>query len=180
MESFLDMVCSSIVVQGVLSIVLGALLAFVPQITTITVINLLALYLAITGIVSLVTYFRSKNQKNSPSVLVAGVLFLLIALIVFLSPQAVAGILSLLLGVLLTVSGVVDIMRSLELRKRRGSAWAATLVVSIVVAIGGIIIIINPFETAMVFVAVLGVLLMVKGIIDLAIEASLSRLAKQF
>ena len=45
MNSFLAMVRSNIVAQAVLSIALGMLLALMPQITTLTVIYLLALCL---------------------------------------------------------------------------------------------------------------------------------------
>ena len=179
MKSFLDMVRSNIIAQAVLSIALGLFLALMPQTTTLTVVYLLALYLAVTGAASLISYFRSKGARySSTGVLVSGVFLLLLALLVFLFPQAVAGFFSLILGFLLVIGGVVNMVRSIELRAYPGGMWVPMLVVSALVAIGGVVIVVNQFETTVTFVLVLGILLVAKGLIDLAIEASLSRALK--
>lgn len=179
MESFLNLVKSNIVAQAVLSIALGALLAFMPQVTTVTIVYLLALCVAVSGIASLISYARSKRAGlDSSGVLASGVLLLVVALIIFVFPQAVASIFSLVLGILLVVGGVVNVVRSVELRGYVPRAGLASLVISAIIAVGGMIIVINPFGTTVTFVLVLGVLLIVKGVSDLAIELSLSRATK--
>lgn len=179
MKSFLDTVRSNIIAQAVLSIVLGAFLALMPQTTTLTVVYLLALYLAVSGIASLVAYFRSKGERyKSTGVLVSAVFLLVVALLVFLFPQVVAGFFSFILGFLLAIGGVVNVVRAIELRGF-GSMWIPMLVVGVLVAIGGVVIIVNPFETTVTFVLVLGILLIVKGIADLVMEASFSRMTKE-
>ncbi len=176
MKSFLAMVRSNIKVQAILSIVLGLFLAFWPQSTTLTIVYLLALYLAVTGAASLISYFRHRNDRSRPmGVLVSGLLFVIVALLVFLFPEAVAGMFSLVLGILLTVGGLVNVVRSIDLRGYRGGSWIAMLVVSAVVAIGGIVIVVNPFDTTVTFVLVLGILLTVKGVADLVLEFFMSR-----
>ncbi len=108
-----------------------------------------------------------------------GVFLLLLALIVILFPQAVASMFSLILGILLVVGGIVNIARSVELRGSHSTAWILMLAVSVLVSLGGIVIIINPFETTVAFVLALGILLIVKGVVDLIIEASTSRMFKK-
>lgn len=180
MKSFIEMVRSNIIVQAILSIALGAFLTLMPETTVLTIVYLLAAYLAVSGAASLISYFRGKNKSHHvPSVLITGVCFVVIALIVFAIPQVVAGFFSLILGLLLVVSGIVNAVRSLELRGYPGSIWIPTLIVSVAVSIGGIVIIVNPFATTVTFVLVLGILLIVKGIIDLVIEMSMTRAEKQ-
>lgn len=181
MESFLNAVRSNMVAQAILSIALGALLAFLPGITVLTIVYLLALYFAVSGAVSLIAYFREKGPRSgSTGVLASGVLLLVLALIVFLFPEAVAGFFSLVLGILLVIGGIVNAVRAMELRRYRGGTWVVALVAGIAIAVGGIVIIVNPFESTVAFVLTLGVLLIVKGIVDLLISMWFSSATKDF
>lgn len=179
MGSFLKAVRSNMLAQAVVSIVLGLLLAFWPGITTITIVYMLAFYFAVAGAASLIAYFRTGGARSgSAGVLVNGILLLVVALIVFLFPVAVAGFFSLILGILLLIGGIVNVVRAIELRRYATGTWAIALVVSLLVAIGGIVIIANPFSSTVAFVLVLGVLLIVKGIFDLLIERWLAKAEK--
>lgn len=180
MKSLLEALRSNMLAQAVTSIALGVFLAFWPGVTVLTVVYLLALYLAVSGVASLVAYFRSAGARyRSAGVLANAVLLLVLALLVFLFPEAVGGFFSLILGILLTIGGIVNAVRSVELRAYRGSTWIATLVLSVVITIGGLVIIVNPFATTAMFVLVLGVLLIVKGVADLVIERRLARMMKE-
>lgn len=181
MKSFLEALRSNMLAQAVTSIALGIFLAFWPGVTILTVVYLLALYLAVSGVASLVAYFRSSGARyRSAGVLANAILLLVLALLVFLFPEAVGGFFSFILGILLTIGGIVNAVRSVELRAYQGSStWVVTLILSAIIAIGGLVIIVNPFATTAMFVLVLGVLLIVKGVADLVIERRLARMMKE-
>lgn len=180
MKSFLEVLRSNMLAQAVTSIALGIFLAFWPGVTILTVVYLLALYLAVSGVASLVAYFRSSGARyRSAGVLANAILLLVLALLVFLFPEAVGGFFSFILGILLTIGGIVNAVRSVELRAYQGSTWVVTLILSAIIAIGGLVIIVNPFATTAMFVLVLGVLLIVKGVADLVIERRLARMMKE-
>ena len=61
----------------------------------------------------------------------------------------------------------------------RGGTWTIALVAGIVVALGGVVIVVNPFETTVTFVLVLGVLLVLKGAADLLVSLWLTSAMKQ-
>lgn len=179
MRTFLNAIRSSILVQAILSIALGILLAFWPGVTTIIIVYMLALCLAASGVVSLVAYFRSAgNYYRSSGVLANAIFLLVLAIIVFAFPQVIAGFFSLILGILLVVGGAVNTVRSVELRTYRAGSWIVSLLVSVAIVIGGIVIIINPFETTTAFVLTLGILLIINGFIDLVIEHRLKQFMK--
>lgn len=181
MLRFVQAISSSIIVQAVLSILLGLLLAVWPQATIVTIVYLFAAYLAITGIVSLISYARRRGKgPGYQGALVTGVLLLVFALIVFVFPEAVAGFFSIILGIVLVVSGVVNAVRSFEFRRFGGGSWIGILIVSLAVAVGGIVIIVNPFDTTVAFVLVLGMLLIAKGVIDLAVVGLASSRAQGY
>ena len=84
-----------------------------------------------------------------------------------------------IVGIVLALCGIVSAVRALELRQYPDYSWVVALVVGVLVAIGGVVIIVNPFESTVTFVLVLGVALLVNGIGELFIEGQLRRLEKQ-
>lgn len=180
MKKFTELVASNIIAQAVLSILFGLFLIIWPGTTLVILVYILAAGMALSGIASLISYARmnKKGQRNS-AILITGLLFLVFALIMFLFPEAFASIFSILLGALLIVSGVANAVRGFSLRVFGGSAWVVMLAVGIIIALGGIIIIANPFDSTVTFVLVLGILLVAKGIIDLLTEFASSRAEKR-
>lgn len=61
-----------------------------------------------------------------------------------------------MLGAALALCGVVSLVRALDLRQLGGYHWVAGVVPSALVALGGILIIANPFGATSAFVMVLG------------------------
>ncbi|MEY8561652.1 DUF308 domain-containing protein [Eggerthellaceae bacterium 3-80] len=171
MNKFFATVRSNTIVQAILCVVLGIFLLIAPATATLTVVYLIGAYFAITGIITLISYFRSGSSKyRETPVLITGVAWIVGALLIFIFPEFVGGFLSLIMGIFLLISGIVDAVRSYEMRAFPASAWIPMFVVSAIVAIGGIVIIMNPFGATVTFVMVLGILLIVKGVSDLAID----------
>lgn len=180
MESLFNVIRSNVLVQAIVSIVLGLFLIFWPGVTVVTLIYLFGTLFAVSGAASVISYFRERSEHyRAPAVLATGVLFLLLGLVAFLFPQAIAGFFSVVLGIVLALCGIVSAVRALELRQYPDYSWVVALVVGVLVAIGGVVIIVNPFESTVTFVLVLGVALLVNGIGELFIEGQLRRLEKQ-
>lgn len=178
MNSFLNIVKSNIIVQAVLSIVVGLLLMFWPGITIVTVLYLVGAIFAIMGISSLISYFKAPESARITGMLATGVFFCVVALIVFLFPQIIAGFFSVILGIILIICGAVNAVRSMELKSYGGNSWIASIILSVLIAIGGVVIIANPFQTTALLVFVLGLIIASNGIVDLIIEAQLRKALK--
>ncbi len=176
MGSFMKTVQTNAIVQAVLFMALGLVLMFVPDITLVTIVYLVAAVFAVSGLVSIFAYMRSGSPSYKMSgALTTGIFLLVVALVMFAFPAAVAGFFSMLLGGVLILCGVANLVRSAGLREFGGNAWIAYAVLSLVVAIGGVVVIWNPFATTMVFVMVLGALLFVNGASNLVVEMSVRR-----
>ena len=167
MQSFLNIVKSNIVAQAIISIVVGLLLMFWPGITIVTVLYLVGIVFAVMGISSLVSYFRAPEAERQVGVVATGVFFCLVALIVFLFPQVIAGFFS------------VNAVRSGELKKYGERSWGFSMGLSVLIIIGGLVIIANPFETTSLFVFILGLIIAANGIVDLIVDAELRKAIKK-
>lgn len=179
MNSFLNTIRSNTLAQAVVSLLFGLFLLVWPGATIITVVYLLAAWLAVSGIASLVSYFRDKSDRyRNGSVLAVGVFYLVLALIVFIFPEPIASVGAVVLGVVLVLCGVVSLVRALELKPLGGYQWILGTILSALVAIGGVLIITNPFGATSAFVMVLGIVLIVNGGVNLYVSGELKRLAK--
>ena len=179
MGSFMKTVQTNAVVQAVLFMVLGLVLMFVPDITLVTIVYLVSAIFAVSGLVSVLAYLRKESPSYKMSgALTTGIFLLVVALVMFAFPAAVAGFFSILLGAVLILCGIANTVRSVGLREFGGNMWIVYTVLSLAVAIGGIVIIWNPFETTVVFVVVLGALLFVNGLSDLVVELSVRHYLK--
>ena len=178
MQSFLNVVKSNIVAQAIISIVVGLLLMFWPGITIVTVLYLVGVVFAVMGISSLVSYFRTPEAERQVGVVATGVFFCLVALIVFLFPQVIAGFFSVVLGIILVICGAVNAVRSGELKKY-GTDPVVNFTIMALIIIGGLVVIANPFETTSLFVFILGLIIAANGIVDLIVDAELRKAIKK-
>lgn len=171
MKSFLQVARSNMLVQAIVFIVAGLFILLWPGVTVTAIVYLLGAIFAISGIASLIGYARKSSQSyKSPAVLTTGVFMCILALVVFIFPQAVASLLSLILGIVLVLCGVTSAVRSFEMRTYGGSTWIVGLVIGAMVAVGGIVIVANPFETTLMFIYVLGGIMVLNGVGDLIVE----------
>ena len=180
MGNMLNMIRSNTLAQAVVSLAFGLLLLVWPGATIVTVIYLLAAWLGISGIASLVSYFRDKSDRyRNASVLSLGIFYLVLALVVFIFPEPIASVGALVIGVVLALCGIVSVVRSLELRDLGGYQWIVGAALSALVAVGCILIIANPFGATSAFVMVLGIVLIINGAVNLYVSGELKRLVKE-
>lgn len=179
-SAFFQKVKSSILLQAVLLVALGLLLLLMPQTATLTCVYVMGAYCAVMGAFTLFQYARLGDARSlAGNVLIVGIGYLVAALVIFVFPQPIASVFSFLLGILMVIGGLVNVVRSIEMRSYPGSGWIPMLVVASLVAVGGVIVVVNPFDTTVALVMVLGALLVAKGASDLAMEVLFSRALKE-
>lgn len=171
MEKFLNVVRSNNLVQAVLCIGFGLFLMVYPSITVQGIIVLFGVALALMGVAGVASYFRQRSVRyHNSGALMSGAFYLIIALIAFVFPKAIAGFFSVVLGVVLILCAIVNVVRAVSLREFGSRIWIAVLAVSLLVGAGGVAIVVNPWGASMTFVLVLGAVFIVNGAVDLFIE----------
>ena len=91
----------------------------------------------------------------------------------------IAGFFSVVLGIILVICGAVNAVRSGELKKYGERSWGFSMGLSVLIIIGGLVIIANPFETTSLFVFILGLIIAANGIVDLIVDAELRKAIKK-
>lgn len=171
MERFLNIVRSNSMVQAALCIGFGLFLMIYPSMTVQGIIILFGVAMALMGVGTLAPYFRQRSARyRDTGLLMVGGFYIIIAIIAFAFPKVVASFFSVVLGVVLILCALVNLVRAFDLRKYGSQVWLAVLVGALLVGVGGVLIVVNPFGATMTFVLVLGGVFIVNGAVDLLIE----------
>lgn len=151
------------IVTSVIIFVLGVFLFIQPD----TIIHMISIVfggiILVPGITTLIDYFKNKYQPS----LITGVVTVIIGMILIINTKLVASILPFILGIFFIVNGINRLQYALELRKANHHNFVASLVISILIILSGILFVINPFGGALVITKVMGVFMIIYSILDI-------------
>ena len=121
--------------------------------------------LLIFGIIGIIKYIKTKEYKFTSS-LVSGILYSALGIVVFINPASVISLVTICLGVYLVINGILKTVFSFNL-KRITTRWIGALVMGILTVILGLLLVINPFGSAVAITKLAGGFLVVVAIFDL-------------
>lgn len=153
---------------AILYILLGLLLLLFPAASGTVFVWLLAFGAGVYALVHLWRYIQFRRTGVSmPGDLFLTVLPLAFTVFALLWPQAILSILPLVLGSLLLVDGVGKIPLAYSAAKVRSKNLVPLLFSSLLPLLLGILIVVNPFQTARIAIMIFGASLIADGIADL-------------
>lgn len=148
----------SLIVPGVLLIFFGALCAFYPGITLLSVTFVAGAGFVFAGIVNIISYVRERKTAGLSGWYVAyGILDIIIGLMLVIHPLATAYAIPWLIGAFIMAYSIVEIFAIIASRKQLGSIWGLGLVSAILSLLVGICFFIFP-ESLAIFIAVFAVI----------------------
>lgn len=136
----------SLIVPGVLLIFFGALCAFYPGITLLSVTFVAGAGFVFAGIVNIISYVRERKTTGLSGWYVAyGILDIIIGLMLVIHPLATAYVIPWLIGAFIMAYSIVEIFAIIASRKQLGSIWGLGLVSAILSLLVGICFFIAVF-----------------------------------
>lgn len=163
---------SNLILQSLVLVIAGVILLVIPDVTMMTIVYAIAFLLTIFGAWTLISYFRDNRAseeipQGATARLVGGIALLILPIIMFILPAVFVTFISMLAGVLLFLSGILNVMRSIKIKKVGDNSWVASLIISIMIAASGVLLVCDPFGSATMFVRILGICLVANGLGDL-------------
>lgn len=161
---------------GIISIIVGGLMVFQTAESTFVIAVLLAIYLVVSGIVSLVRAFSHGLTGGMRALLIiSGIIGLLLGLLMFrFAPEGKVEIFGIFVGVWFLFSGTIQLVNSGSLPEGKG--WA--IFSGIVYLLAGIVLLVNPWAVG-IFVWILGIWLVVLGIFEIVASFRVKSAAKK-
>ena len=158
---------NSLVLLALLYIVLGVVLILFPA----TSLNLACLLIgAVTllyGVVRIFGYTRAGEEEASRLELAFGIVLAALGVFLLVCPQLLVSLIPIALGAYLLVDSFSAIKRSLEWKSLGFSRWWVSFLVSLVLALFGLVMILRPFTLVANLVVFIGVGFLFDGVFTL-------------
>lgn len=150
-----------IIIQGVAGILLGLMLLLAPGASTVILVQFLALYWLISGIIGLVSLVWDRTQWGWK--VFGGILGIIAGMAVIRHPMyatiLVTSTLVIFMGILALAFGVMNLVRAFT----AGGGWGLGLLGAVDILIG-LVLVFNPLPASIALPVVLGAFILVGGI----------------
>ena len=158
----------NMILSSVLYMVLGLILILFPATTARTICFMIAGIAIMTGLVNLVVYFTRSITKNYyRNDFVMGLMLIILGIFVIYKVDLIIALVPFIIGLCIVVSGLFKFQAALDIQRMGGNA-ALILGLAVVNVVIGVLMLINPFDSALLLYRLLGVGLLFSGLTDLS------------
>lgn len=160
------------------AIALGIIFLIWPSSSLIVLAKIVGVILAAGGIVGIINFVTDKNAVYKGFLLVVGICMIVIGIWIFRAPGNLVRLIPIVFGILVLVSGAVNMAETIDLGRYHYNMWWLSLVLGIVTILFGVLLITKPFGVASFITQLVGISLIFDGVSDLWIVSRISRAAK--
>lgn len=154
---------NSSILVSVLFILLGLGMILFPNISLTVVAYSIAIMFIVLGI-----YFCVIDYRFFLDTLVVGILTLVLGVLLLVNPSWLSNLIPMVMGVWFIVDSILKIRISLTCKEYDDVPWVMLLILSIISLICGILFILHPLITSNIVMTLLGVIIVVYAISDIA------------
>jgi uncharacterized membrane protein HdeD (DUF308 family) len=152
-------------INGIIALIIGLLLLFVPNETILTITKYFAILLMIAGVVLLSVAIRNLRSDLPYILLMAeAVAAILIGLLLIIYTRQSLEMFVILMGIWALIIGIVQMILAVRLKEKIGN-YSLLLINGILTAALGIMLFFNPFQSLIVLGYIVGVLAVGVGIL---------------
>ncbi len=164
-----------LILNAIITIILGILFIVNPLGASESSAIIISVFLIFAGVADIVQfiYEHVKNYPSSAS-MIGGLVKIALALFAVSHMGIVLTLFSLIISIFVIVCGVSCVEASLDMR-RCGNPWVLCLILAIIVIIGGILMLFEPFEALGMTFMFIGIALIFSGIAMIVMSSSLSK-----
>lgn len=156
---------NSSILLSALFMIIGIVFILLPKESLTTVSYVISFLLIIYGIFLFTMDCKYGNLLFIDN-FANGILSVIFGIIILMYPKFLASIIPIVLGILFIISSLFKIRVSISL-KGETEYWLISLLLSILSIVCGIILIINPFESAVTVTLLMGIILVIYSVTDM-------------
>ena len=154
-----------LITVGVLTLIAGLLVVFWPGATAIVLAVIFGVQLIILGIYRLILAIAASEENTGARVFFAiiGILSIVVGILCLRDPLLTIAALGLLIGLVWTITGIVEIVHAFTGEKGSGRGWL--FAGGLLSVIAGVIVLVYPAISVVVLAWVIGIFLVIYGVI---------------
>ena len=159
----------SSIISSIALIILGLLLFFQAETTIISISYIIGAVLIAIGVLSGIRFVGGLNNNNQNELdIIYGIVCVVLGILIITNPTAIASAIPIVIGVIIVLNSVIKLHYSLELKESKNELWKSTMIMSVIMTICGIILLFNPFAGAVFITKIIGALIVVYAVLDIA------------
>ena len=166
MKDMLKKMFTLSIFSSIILIVIGLLLFLKPDGALKTLAYIIGGLILVFGIFG-VARFSKSEKKGLNFDLVYAILSFVAGLIIILNYETLMSIIPIVLGIWIVINSAIKIQYSFYIKSDTNKKWVATLVMSLVTLVCGIILLFNPFGIVKTVTRVVGLFIIIYAVIDL-------------
>ncbi len=153
-------------IAPVLTVIVGIILIVNSVQATVVICRVIGIILLMSGLFFTGASLLNMNSPVWKFNLVPGLIQLLLGLFITIRPDRIVGFITIVIGVVVLVQSFGILEHGLETKFLGYKLWWITALFAVVMAVLGIVIIVNPFGAVSVAMKFTGFVLIVQGITD--------------
>lgn len=171
MKKFLKQIKWDAVLTSATYIVLGIVAFLIPDTMVKTLGYLIGILLILAGAVSMICYLlREAHQNYYRNDFVHGLVSISVGILFLYKVEWIISLVPVILGVLVLASGCRKLQDVIDMKRMEYGNWVLMLVLAAVNVAFGVVLIVNPFETALLLLQLMGAGLIFSGVTDCAVS----------
>lgn len=163
-KTYLQELKNRFALSGIVTFAMGLLLVIYPVFTGRAVCYILAAVLLIKGIGGIISQYKAAGGNFIPFAMMGNVSVCLMGLFVALRSDLIISIIPFVCGLFLLISGISSLQRAFSLKAMDYSGWNHGLFFTLIKVVLAVIIVLNPFGTAITLTRFIGACLMYDGL----------------
>lgn len=151
-----------------LMVLLGLALIIFPEISVSVLETVCGILFIVFGVIKLVGFFSKDLYRLAFQYdLVFGILMIVLGITMLVHPGSLANFICIALGVSILIDGLFRVQTSVEAKRFGIRTWWLIAVCGILAAVGALVLMFRPVESAPVLMVLVGISLVLEGILNL-------------
>ena len=167
LHTVLNEMRADVALSAILSIAIGVIIVLWPVQALLLLCRILAILFLIMGITIFASAFTVEKYKKIR--IAIGIALVIFGIFIFISPTTIVQILSLVVGLIISLHGIKDMLLVMEGKEYEEKTWWIPSLMATITLMIGLYLIWNQFHASVLLVWFLGGVLIFDGISDLFI-----------
>lgn len=155
-------------ISSIFLLLLGVLLFFKSSETLVGISYLVGGVLIALGIIAIINFLRNKTRDIFVQLnIVYGVVSIVSGIFLVTVPEFIGSIIPIVVGIAVIISSSFKVQQALVLKNLDNKYFLPTLIMAILCLICGVVILFNPFTSAVVVTQIIGLFMIIYAVLDI-------------
>lgn len=147
--------------------VLGIILLIWPAASLIIMAKCIGALVAIGGLAAAYQFYKDHDSPAKSLLLVMAAVMIICGAVIFLHPEELVKLIPMIMGILVLISGLINLGETFTLSKKRYSRWWLSLIIAVITIGADLFLITRAFSLAALITRIAGGILLFDGLSDL-------------